>query len=163
MYLFPIRHPDEPFPDDDCWQPYALSEDEDGERCDLRNQIAGLDQAYIDDFFAWLRHFQKLCTAHPQRHMKDLIRDSKKFHSVGAVSVESLPGVKTEVNVWQFTHGRIRVMWCYAGDGRILLLGRVLIKKQQKTKKSDVQVVEKAMQAYLDAKRDGVLKILAGD
>lgn len=163
MFLIPIRHPDEPFPETDCWQAYALSADKEGEQCDLLNQVMALDSSYVADFFAWLLHFQRLCTAHPKRPMKELIRDSKKFHDVGTVSLKAGQGVTTSETVWQFTHGRIRVMWCYAGDGRILILGRVLIKKTQKTRKADVKVVEAAMQAYLDAKEAGVLEIVPGD
>lgn len=163
MFLIPIRHPDEPFPDTDCWQAYAISADKEGEQCDLWSQVEALDQSYVEDFFAWLLHFQRLCTAHPKGPMKELIRDSKKLHDVGTAQLTTSPGCSTTETVWQFTHGRIRVMWCYAGDGRILILGRVLIKKTQRTKKSDVKVVEKAMQAYLNAKYKGVLKIASGD
>ncbi len=163
MFLIPIHHPDEPFPDTDCWMTYAISADKEGEQCDLLKQVESLDQSYVDDFFAWLLHFQRLCTAHPKRPMKELIRDSRKLHDVGTAQLTTSPGCSTTETVWQFTHGRIRVMWCYAGDGRILLLGRVLVKKAQKTSKSDVKIVEKAMQAYLSAKFNGALTIVSGD
>jgi len=104
MFLIPIRHPDEPFPETDCWQAYALSADKEGEQCDLLNQVMALDSSYVADFFAWLLHFQRLCTAHPKRPMKELIRDSKKFHDVGTVypedRVRASPHTET---VWQFT------------------------------------------------------------
>lgn len=161
MFLIPIRHSDEPTPRADSWRTYALSADEEGNRCDFLNQLFSLDQADVRDFFAWLLHFQRLCAAHPKRPLKELIKDSDKLHSVGTAKLHT-GGATTQETVWQFTHGRIRVLWCYGGDGRIVLLGRVLIKKQQKTKRADVKMVEKAMQQYFDAKTAGTLKI-AGD
>lgn len=163
MYLLPIKHPEEDFPETDCWQPYAISADEDGDQCDFLDEIRALDQAYVDDFFAWLLHFLRLCKAHPKRPMKELIRDSKKLHEVGSIRLESSPGVTQFETVWQFTHGRLRILWCYASDGRILILGRILLKKTQKTKKSDLEAVQKALQKYLDATGSGLLKIVARD
>lgn len=163
MYLIPIQHPDEPHLPDDCWHTYTVSGDESGdEGCPFLDELAALDSAFQSSFAGWLLHFKKLCAAHPRRPMNELIRDKKKLHDVGEVRIKKPGGGVTDVVVWQFTHDRIRVLWCYAGSehNRIIILGHVLIKKRQKTKPADVKAVESVLQAYVDAAHAGKLKIV---
>lgn len=163
MYLLPIRHPDEPPPPDDCWRTYTVSGDELGEEgCPFLDELEALDDVFQASFASWLLHFKKLCAAHPRRPLKELIKDEKKLHDVGKVRIKKPGGGVSDVAVWQFTHDRIRVLWCYSGPEhkRIIILGRILIKKQQKIKPADVKAVEPLMQAYVDALHAGTLTIV---
>lgn len=161
MYLIPVNDDDEQDLSDDCWRPYTLSGSEDGTRdCPFLDQVGDLDPAYQVSFFGWLRNFRKLCAAHPRRPMQELISDERKLHHVGTISLKK-PGCGTvEEKVWQITHDQIRVLWCYAGSGRIILLGRILLKKQKKTKPADVRAVEALMQSYIDAAAAGKLTVV---
>lgn len=163
MYLLPLKHPEERFPAADCWQPYVISADADGKQCDFYSQVSELDSAYAEDFLAWLVQFQKLCSASPKRPLETIIPDRRRLHDVGEITIQHPDGTTHNEKVWQCTHDRIRVLWCYAGNGRILIVGNLLLKKTKKTKKAHLQPVETVMQQYVDAQHAKTLKIIAGD
>lgn len=143
---------------------YALSEDEEGEKCEFLDMLEELDESFSEDFFAWLLHFKKLCAAHPKQRIESFVKDRATLHDVGKVDVRvtSARG-KTKIEqhtIWQFRYHDLRVMWCYAGDDRSILLGNLVVKKKQKTKRSDVEKVGKALQILMDGRADGTLKVV---
>lgn len=162
MYLIPVNDDDAQDPGDDCWRLFTISGNEDGTQdCPFLDQLQDLDHEYQASFAGWLHHFGKLCAAHPKQPMKELINDQRKLHHVGVIRLRMAGNQVVEEKVWQFTHDKIRVLWCYAGKGdRIILLARILLKKQQKTKPADVSAVEKLMQSYIDAVAAGNLKVV---
>ncbi|WP_018719258.1 type II toxin-antitoxin system RelE/ParE family toxin [Arhodomonas aquaeolei] len=59
-------------------------------------------------------------------------------------------------HLWQFTKGRLRLIWFYDG-GRVVVCAHAYFKKSQKTPNRELEAACKVREAYLAARERGEL------
>ncbi|MEI6415171.1 MAG: type II toxin-antitoxin system RelE/ParE family toxin [Pseudomonadota bacterium] len=94
------------------------------------------------------------------RPWKELIRDEKELHDLGTVHIALPSGKVTEEHIWQFKQGQVRLLWCYGGGKKVLLLVHLAVKKSQKTSQTDMDAAGRAMQDYFRARESRQLSIV---
>lgn len=157
MYLLPFNHPEFP-PKDDGWKFFIVCEDKDG---NVSRFMDAMDAAGETFDLAW-RHVSNL--AQQGKPWKTLIPDAKRFHDVGKVKIRRKSGKTEQETVWSFKHARIRILWCYAGSARkVMLFGHTLWKDQNEIADADVELVGKELQRYFDELDAGTITIAGGD
>lgn len=60
--------------------------------------------------------------------------------------------------IWEFIKGRLRLFWFY-DEGRVVVCTHGLVKKGQKTPKSDIEQAQQWRNSYLESKQKGTLEI----
>lgn len=155
MYLLPFNHPSFPCTKDG-WKFFITCEDKDGEVADFIDAMEHAGSSFDD---AWI-HTSKL--AQSGKPWKTLIPDAKKFHDVGKVKIKRASGKHEEHTVWSFKHGRIRILWCYAGPNKVMLFGNTIYKDQNTIDPADVTIVGNELKRYFTALDTGKLKIAGG-
>lgn len=154
MYLLPFNHPDFP-PTDNGWKFFVNCDDDKGEVSSFLDAVDQVGPALFDDIWVYASKLAQLGT-----QWKRLIPDAVRLHDVGKVSLRHESGNHFTETVWEFKHGRIRILWCYAGDNKAILFGHTLLKTKGKITKADLHPVEVAMQSYITAVESGNLKIV---
>lgn len=61
--------------------------------------------------------------------------------------------------IWQFTKGRIRVLWFY-DEGRVIVLSHGFVKATRQTPSEEIGRAVAAVTAYFQAKRTGKLRFI---
>lgn len=65
---------------------------------------------------------------------------------------------KIEGDIWEFIQGRLRVFYFF-DEGKVVVCTHGLVKKTQKTPKSDIKIAVRVREQYFAAKRQGNLVI----
>lgn len=68
------------------------------------------------------------------------------------ITSEQCHNVNDDATIWQFRRGRLRILWFYGEDGRVIICSHGFFKNTQKTPKHEVRRAEAARAAYLAAK-----------
>ncbi|MFH1493768.1 MAG: hypothetical protein ABIG70_03105 [Pseudomonadota bacterium] len=161
MYLLPLYHPEEPTPDDRGWKFFIICNDKDGNESEFLNEIAGLGENRIDDFYSMLLQLTRL--ARQGKPWEVVIPDKKRMHDVGEFTLHHVSGKTNKEKVWEFRHADLRILWCYGGPGRIIVFGRILSKDQKKINQADVSNTGTVMNAYQTAYENGQIQIAGGE
>lgn len=122
------------------WKVYAICQDS-GE-CDLRT--------FLDDLTGDYRKYAVKTVAAMDDISKRGPEALTKFNSH---QVDPL-----DKGVWQFTVGKIRVLFFY-DDGKVIVCSHGFKKKTQKTPKSEQDAARRAKQIYLEDKKKNRLEI----
>lgn len=157
MYLLPFNHPDYPPDSDECWKFFITCDDPDGDVADFLDAMETVGGAFEE---AWV-YASKLALS--GKAWKTLIPDAKRFHDVGEVKCKRGTGKHETHKVWMFKHGRVRILWCYAGPQRVMLFGQTLLKNQNKIDPADIDLVGKEMQRYFTALDTAKIDIAGGE
>lgn len=67
--------------------------------------------------------------------------------------------VDRELGIWQFTRGRIRVLWFY-DEGRLMLFSHGFVKKTRTTPPGELDKARRKIKAYFQAKTDGTRRFV---
>lgn len=122
--------------------------------------IDALDVSRSGDFDALLRKHSKLAAL--GEPWENTIKEARKMHHVGEITLQHNTGKQTVEKVWEFKHADLRILWCYGGPGRVILFANTFSKDQRKIDKSAIDLVEKEMQRFTSARESGKLRIAGG-
>jgi phage-related protein len=160
-YLLPLEDEDAaPLPVD-AWRLFTPCGDAEGEDCPLLDQAGGLGDNLERQFDTLLAMIRKLAAT--GKNWKELIRDEKALHDLGTVRIALPTGQVVDERIWQFKQGQVRLLWCYGGGKKVLLLTHLAVKKSQKTPKADIEAARRAMQDYVSAREGGQLRIVGDE
>nr|MBB4247675.1 hypothetical protein [Rhodocyclus tenuis] len=161
LYLLPMEHEDEPPPPDCAWRLLTVCSDPEGNNGPLLNAIDALGDNLITAFDHQLRTITRLAaTGKPWR---ELIQDRGSLHDVGDIQITYPTGETRTEKLWQFSHGQMRLLWCYGGGKKVLILSHAMPKTSRKIKDSDREAARQVMQEFVNSREAGNLKIIGDD
>lgn len=160
-YLLPLEDDDAPPLPAEAWRLFTPCGDAEGGDCPLLDEAGRLGPNLEKQFDTLLTLIRKLAAT--GRAWRELIRDEKELHDLGVVSVTLPSGKVTDERIWQFRQGQVRLLWCYGGGNKVLLLTHLAVKKSQKTPQADIDAAGRAMQDYFHARECGQLGIVGDE
>jgi hypothetical protein len=160
IYLLPIEDDENP-PPANAWRLFTVSSDKDGNECTFLDEADALGDNLSDQFDSLLAMVRKLAAI--GKPWKSLIPDPKDLHDIDDVKINLPSGRTIEEKIWQFKLGQIRIMWCYGGGNKVMVLTHTAVKKGNSTPKADIESAGKVMKAYFEAKELNQLKIVGDD
>jgi len=134
MYLFLIEN--------EIWKIYGIGSSAD--RCEVLEGMEFLSQNFERDVV---------------KMVAILDRAAKTPEGPRCFPTEISHQVDKESSIWQFTSGRLRLLWFF-DEGRVIICTNIFIKKGQKTPRKEKERAIKLKQQYFTAKRNDKLIVI---